>query len=225
MEVVEHDSCGSLARGKRNGQLVFVCDDEHSPSKEWGSYRSGSLISSQSIHERLTKSRIARSASRPILAEVTEANGADRQAVCAHYDCMIIRNHWTEDTPPERHYRIWVFKEDDRASIWLQQGYFGRLELLRELSATFTIALSHAIRESRLFEWDRTYENKRDQGWTIGGNAWSIALIAGDLKVSTEGLDASPPMLEGLCRNLRKLGVPVRLRKNRGLEYAPTRKK
>lgn len=217
-------AAGSLARDKRNGQLVFVCDDDHSPSKEWDD--PSRILDIEPIDPRASHKESHRSECfEADLAEVTEANGADRQAVCAHYDCMIIRNHWTEDTPPERHYRIWVFKEDDRASIWLQQGYFGRLELLRELSATFTIALSHAIRESRLFEWDRTYENKRDQGWTIGGNAWSIALIAGDLKVSTEGLDALPPMLEGLCRNLRKLGVPVRLRKNRGLEYAPTRKK
>lgn len=217
-------SAESLARDKRNGQLVFVCDDEHSPGTEWDD--PSRILYIEPIDQRASHKVSHRSECfEADLLEVTEANGADRQAVCAHYDCMIIGNYWTEDTPPERHYRIWVFREDDRASVWLQRGYFSRLELLLELSTTITVMLAHAIRESRVFEWDRTYESKRDRGWTIGGNAWSIELIAGDLKVSTEGLDAFPPMLEGLCKNLRKLGVPVRFRENRGLEYAPIRKK
>lgn len=217
-------SAGSLARDKQSGQLVFVCDDEGALDRERDDpFR---ILDIEPIDPRAPRKMPQPSECfEADLIEVTEANGPERQSACAHYDCMIIGNYWTEDTPPERYYRIWVFREGDHASIWLQRGYFGRLELLRELSATFTIVLSHAIRESRLFEWDRTYENKRDRGWTIGGNAWSITLIAGDLKVSTGGLNAFPPMLEGLCRDLRKLGVPVRFRKNRGLEYAPTRKK
>lgn len=105
-------AAGSLARDKRNGQLVFVCDDEHSPSKEWDD--PSRILDIEPIDPRASHKESHRSECfEADLAEVTEANGADRQAVCAHYDCMIIRNHWTEDTPPERHYRIWVFKEDD----------------------------------------------------------------------------------------------------------------
>lgn len=216
-------SVGSLARDKRSGQLVFVCDDGGTLGKMHDD--PSRILDIEPIDPRAPYKDPQRSECFEVdLVEVAEANGADRQTVCARYDFMIIENYWTEDTPMEQHYRIWALREGNRASIWLQRGYFSRFELLRELSATITVMLAYAIRESRLFEWDQKYENSRDRGWAIGGNAWSITLIAGNLKVSTEGLDASPPNLEGLCRNLRKLGVPVRFRESRGLEYVPIRK-
>lgn len=216
-------SAGSLARDKQSGQLIYVCNDEGAPSK--GRDDPSRILGIETIDPKMPcKEPQPSECFEADLAEVTEAHGTERQTVCAHYDCMVIENHWTEDTPMERYYRIWTLRESDRASIWLQRGYFSRFELLRGLSATNTVVLAHAIQESHLFEWGQKYGNKNDQGWTIGGNAWSITLIAGNLKVSTEGLDAFPPMLTGLCRNLRKLGVPVRFRENRGLEYAPIRK-
>lgn len=217
-------TAGSLARDKQSGQLVFVCDDEGALDKERDDPTR--ILSIEPIDPRTPRKESQLSERfETDLAEVTEADGTDRQTVCARYDCMIIGSHWTEDTSTEEHYHIWVLREGDRASVWLQRGHFGRCELLRELSTTNTVMLAHAIRESRLFEWGQKYGNKGDQGWTIGGNAWSITLIADNLKISTEGLDAFPPLLEGLCGNLRKLGVPVRFRGNRGLEYAPIQKK
>ena len=147
-------SAGSLARDKQSGQLIYVCNDEGAPSK--GRDDPSRILGIETIDPKMPcKEPQLSECFEADLAEVTEAHGTERQTVCAHYDCMVIENHWTEDTPMERYYRIWTLRESDRASIWLQRGYFSRFELLRGLSATNTVVLAHAIQESHLFEWGR----------------------------------------------------------------------
>ena len=136
---------------------------------------------------------------------------------------MLISNYWTEDTPPEQHYFIWIVREDDSSSAWLRRGFSGDFEMLVELSKERTSQLLGAVEQSSLHRWKRRYENK-DLGWYIGSNAWGITLVAGNAKVSTADDDGYPAMLQGLCEELRELGVPVGFKEGHGLEYTPIKK-
>ena len=154
--------------------------------------------------------------------EVVEADGSDRECVCSDFDYIEIGNHWTEDTPPERYYTIWIIREDDVVSAWLRRGFFGNFERLITLSASKTAFLRQAIEQSGIQSWGRSYKNN---DWCIGSNAWSITLIRDTRKVTTSGDDAYHHDLKTLCEDLRSIGLPFTFWEEHGLVYRPLRVK
>lgn len=70
------------------------------------------------------------------LDEVVEAEGRDREDICSDFEFMLIENHWTEDTPPERYHTIWIVQEGDTAKAWLRRGFKSSFELIRNRANT-----------------------------------------------------------------------------------------
>lgn len=155
------------------------------------------------------------------LDEVVEAEGAERNLVCSDFEYMRIRNYWTEDTPLDRHYAIWVAMGEEGAAVWLERGD-GSVERIAHMSSSKFKELKEAVADSGFSGWRRRYEH---EGWYIGSNAWSITLIRGSKKASVDGDDAYHHALKGLCDELRSMGLPVEFWENHGLKYSPLRTK
>ena len=89
--------------------------------------------------------------------EVTETEGVSRESACLDFEYVIIGNFWTEDTPPERHYSIWIIREDNGASVWLQRGFFGDIEEVGTLSKKELGLLKEAFGEAGIRRWARRH--------------------------------------------------------------------
>lgn len=210
----------SWIRLKETDQLGFVCDfdedvcgelDDPSCVREIELFNGGAPREMWERIECFTAE----------LEEVEEAAKETRHKVCANFDYMRIKNHWTENTPLDRHYSIWIVVEDGCATVWLERGMNGPVEHLTDLSATGVAALRTALSDVGLHGWKRNY---RPQEWYIGGNAWGIEVICGSKKVSTGGVDAYNMRIRELCETLNGLGLPVEYWKEHGLIYSPDKK-
>lgn len=154
--------------------------------------------------------------------EVVEVEGVARESACLDFEYVVISNFWTEDTPPEQHYSIWIVAEDDGASVWLRRGFFEDIEEVGTLSKKELGLLKEAFDAADVRRWARRHSCG---GWHIGSNAWRIELVQGACKVTVEGDGGYDSRLEGLCCSMQTIGVPIRFQRGHGLVCDPPQRK
>lgn len=210
-----------MVRVRSSGRLGFVCDfdeDVCGGLQDPSCVRTVELFAADAAREEWDRIECFLED----LDEVIEAEGSERHLVCSDFEHMRIENHWTEDTPMEQHYTIWVAMEGGGASAWLESGYAGPTERLACLNQSEAAKLRGAINNAHIYGWRHFYNHG---GWRIGSNAWRITLIRGGRKATTGGDDAYHHCLEGLCDALRSLGLPIAFWEGHGLKYCPSRTK
>ena len=203
----------SVVRVKQSGQLGFVddfdedvCGDLDEPS----CVRSVTLFEADKPRDEWTRENFFIDE----LEEIVEAEPSECEPVCQGFDYIFIENHWTEDTPPEYWYTVWIVFDDGMAHAWFEKGYRGPIEEVAVLGSPEISALRKALQESDICKWKRRYAYK---DLRIGSNAWSITFIRDGQKVTRFGDDGYHANLKGLCDKLGYLGLPIAFWEGHGL--------
>jgi hypothetical protein len=211
----------SMVRVKQSGQLGFVDDFD---DEVCGDLDDLSCVRSVALFE-ASKPRdewIRADLFVDNLQEVVEAEPADCESTCLGSTTIFIESHWTEDTPLEYWYAVWIAVEDGEAHAWFERGHRGPVEEVVAMSPAETMALREAFQESEICKWKRLYTYK---DLRIGSNAWRITFIRDGLKVTRFGDDAYHVNLKGLCEKLRNLGLPIAFWEGHGLICSLKRKR
>lgn len=210
----------SMVREKDSGRLGLVCDldeDVIGGLTDPSCVRTIALFDAESRRDEWER----REYFLDQLAEVVETQGSRRCLVCSGFECLIIENFWTEDTPLEERLALRIMMKGEVASIYFEQGFAGPVGLIGCLGLYEVGALHEAFNRARICEWRHFYGCK---DWHIGGNEWIFTFIRGIEKVTTGGEDNYHAGLEPLCNALRGIGLPVRFWSGHGLVIVSPRK-